>query len=89
MKLNRGILFFLEEVCLIVSSYKITPPMHSLIDKELKRVSLNNNLFSGVDITLTLSNLFCHCSSAFMAAKIPFPLSSISSAILFNSDILI
>ena len=56
--------------CFIV---KITPPIHSFIEDELKSVSLNNNLFSGVDGTLTLSNLLVIVAVLSSAAKIPFP----------------
>ena len=56
---------------------------------ELKRVSLNNNLFSGVDGTFTLSNLFVIVPVLSSAAKIPLPFSRIFKAILFNSDMLI
>tara|TARA_A100001015_G_scaffold156445_1_gene173607 strand:+ start:442 stop:1182 length:741 start_codon:yes stop_codon:yes gene_type:complete len=68
---------------------KITPPIHSFILEELKRVSLNNNLFFGVDGILTLSNLFDIVPVLSSAARIPFPSFSNSNAILFNSDILI
>ena len=88
-EINSGILFFLEDSCLIVSSYKITPPIHSFIHEAVKRVSLNSNLFSGVDGTFTLSNLLVIVPLLSSAAKIPFPFSRILSAILFNSDILL
>jgi len=54
---------------------------------EEKRVSLNNNLFSGVDGTWTFSNLLVIVPLLSSAAKIPLPLEIIFSAILFSSDI--
>ena len=84
-----GILSFFDDFCFIVSSYRITPPIHSVIFVALNKVSLNNNLFSGVDGTFTLSNLFVIVPVLSSAAKIPFPFSKILSTILFSSDILI
>ena len=56
-KINSGTLSFLEVSCLNVSSYKITPPIHSFIPDALNSASLNDNLFLGVDWTSTASNL--------------------------------
>ena len=80
---------FFEVSCLIVSSYRITPPIHSVILVELNKTSLNNSLFSGVDGTFTLSNLLVIVPVLSSAAKIPFPFSRIFRAMLFNSDILV
>ena len=49
LEINSGTLSFFEDSCFIVSSYKITPPIHSDILDALNNVSLNNNRFSGVD----------------------------------------
>ena len=35
LEINSGILFFLDDVCLIVSSYNITPPIQSFLDTAL------------------------------------------------------
>ena len=48
---------------------------------------VNNNLFSGVDLTLTESNLFVMVAVLSSAARIPFPADKIFKAIEFNSDI--
>ena len=88
-EISSGIGLSFLEFCLIVSSYKITPPIHFDMLLELKSVSLNNNLFSGVEETLTPSNLFVIVPVLSSAARIPFPFERISKAILFSSDILI
>ena len=53
----------------------------------INKVSLNNNLFSGVDATFTSSNLLVMVPVLSSAAKIPFPSLKILRTILFNSDI--
>ena len=72
----------------MVSSYKITPPIHFDILLEFKRVSLNNSLFSGVEETFTESNLLVIVPVLSSAAKIPFPPDSILRAISLRSDII-
>ncbi len=87
--INSGIVFFELEIWLIVSSYKITPPMKSLIPLAENKVSLNNNLFSGFERTLIESSLLVIVPLLSSAASIPLPLDIIFNAILFSSDILI
>ena len=48
LEISSGIFFLSDDICLIVSSYKITPPIQLVIHDDFKRVSLNSNLFSGV-----------------------------------------
>ena len=87
--INSGILFFFEDVCLIVSSYSMTPPIQFFISDEQKRVSLKSNLFSGVEGTPTPSSLLVIVPVLSSAARIPLPFSRILFTILFSSDILI
>ena len=83
LEIMSGIFFLLYD-CLIVSSYKITPPIHLLMPLELKSVFLKLNLFSGLDDTPTLSSLLVIVPVLSSAAKIPFPFEIISNAILFR-----
>ena len=85
-KINEGIELDPTD-CLIVSSYKITPPIHDFILSDVKRVFLNINLFSGVEETLTLPNLLVIVPLLSSAASIPFPDETIFNTIEFNSDI--
>ena len=78
-----GILLLLYD-CLIVSSYKITPPIHFLILSDEKSIFLNANLFSDVDDTPTLSSLLVIVAVLSSAANIPLPSDIISRAILFK-----
>ena len=88
-EINSGIALLELEICLIVSSYKITPPINFFTPSDVKSVSLNNSLFSGVEETATESNLLVIVPLLSSAARIPLPPESIFSAILFSSDILI
>ena len=88
-EINSGIVFFKFVVCLIVSSYKITPPIHFFILSDEKSVSLNISLFSGVDSTFTALSLLVIVPVLSSVARIPFPFDKIFKAMLFKSDILI
>ena len=83
----EGIVFPSFDIWLIVSSYRITPPIQSLILSAKKSVSLNRSLFSGDDWMFTDSNLLVIVPLLSSAARIPFPLESIFKAILLSSDI--
>ena len=53
------------------------------------RKNLNKSLLSGVEATFTESSLFVIVPLLSSAARIPFPLEIILSAILFSSDMTI
>jgi len=76
--INSGIVSPEEVFCLIVSSYNITPPIHSFIEEDEKRVSLNFNLLLFVDSIPTAFNLFVIVAVLSSAANMPFPFDNIS-----------
>ena len=75
------------EIWLIVSSYKITPPIQSLMLSALKSVSLKRSLLFGDDWMFTESNLLVIVPLLSSAASIPLPAERIFRAILLSSDI--
>jgi len=63
---------FVLVVCLIVSSYSITPPIQFFILSDEKSVSLNKSLFSEDDETIYTLKSFSHGPSAFISSKDTF-----------------
>ena len=79
--INSGIKTPLLEVCLIVSSYKITPLMDVFMESDVNNVSLKCSLFFSFDSTFTLFNLLPIVPVLSSAARIPLPFVTINFAI--------